>query len=113
MNELRIEKLHIARILAIFLLGVFTLGITPWEAMHKHGVENVIVSEEVCLHNGHVQAKPVKCIVCVKHFDTVYTSFIPTFEVFLEDAKVFYTSQVASMQFTELISTSLRGPPVA
>ncbi len=109
---LKIERTHIAKYISILLLGIFTIGITPWEAFHGHNLDNeIVLSERDCLHNGHVQAKPVKCIVCVSHFDKVFVLTTPVFEFFADETPVSYSINKSADTFTDLIATSLRGPP--
>lgn len=107
-----INKKNIAKYLTLFLLGVFALGITPWEAFHDHS--STIIADSIerdCLHSGHVKAKPAKCIVCVSHFDSIFILNSSLFKYVEKAVQLKYVEGLFNTSFTNLISTPLRGPP--
>lgn len=109
--ELKKRRLHIQQILTYALLCVFTLAITPWSSLHRHEQE-VTVVEKHCTHHLHLKTTQETCLICKAHFEK---KFIGTevFTVTYLESKVFQSTTLnITSSYAELISTSLRGPPV-
>ncbi|MDQ7949864.1 MAG: hypothetical protein REI78_07085 [Pedobacter sp.] len=94
------------------MLGVFTMAITPWSALHHH--ENEISSQDPnCSHKYHLKSQQETCLVCAAHFEKHYTLSRTHFYVFLKSSPVQHFHPSLSDAFTALIATSLRGPPAS
>ena len=110
-SELKKRRLHIQQFLTLALLWVFSLAITPWSSLHHHE-EQIVVVEKHCTHHLHLKTTQETCLICKAHFEK---KFIGTevFTVTYLESKVFHsTSLNITDSYAELISTSLRGPPI-
>lgn len=110
-SELKKRRLHIQQILTLALLWVFALAITPWSSLHHHE-EQIVVVEKHCTHHLHLKTTQETCLICKAHFEK---KFIGTevFTVTYLESKVFRSTTLnITSSYAELISTSLRGPPV-
>jgi hypothetical protein len=104
-------KAHTFRqFLALAILAIFSLAITPWSALHQHN-EHIEVVEENCTHKVHVKASAEHCLVCKAHFEKSYTTEIYNYVIHLKVQLVKRIFQAISGSYTALISTQLRGPP--
>ena len=108
------KRKHIDRMLATAMLWVFFLALTPWASFHHHQQINYQCNgETVCSHKQHISSHAEQCLVCAAHFEKTYT-ISQTFLSFYESPGIYIKNQpVEAGLYSELISTSLRGPPVA
>ncbi len=98
------------QLLALAILAIFSLAITPWSALHQHN-EHVEIVEKNCTHKVHVKASAEHCLVCKAHFEKNYTADFYNYSIHLKVQLVKRIFQVIGGSYTELISTQLRGPP--
>ncbi|WP_069660350.1 hypothetical protein [Arcticibacter eurypsychrophilus] len=110
------KRSHIKQAVALFLLCVFAIALTPWSSFHHHEKEEKYcgVDGEFCSHKVHVKNQVHSCLICSAHFIKDYC--FPhelVFKVNLQCTilvRIFATSPAS---YTLLIGTSLRGPPLA
>ncbi|WP_199117128.1 hypothetical protein [Pedobacter sp. ASV28] len=98
------------QLFAIVMLGVFSLAITPWNALHHHEDTPPVV-EKNCTHKVHVKTETENCLICKAHFEKNFTADFYTYLVHLNSKLVESIFPLVGSLFTELITTSLRGPP--
>jgi len=110
--ELKKRSLHIQRVLTIVLLWVFSLAITPWSSLHQHEELKASVVEKHCTHKLHLKTEQDTCLICKAHFEKNYTVTKANFITYLESRLMSTPITIVSSSYAELISTSLRGPPV-
>jgi len=111
---LKKRRQHINKILSALMLLVFSIALTPWAALHHHPeAVHHPVKEKVCMHKQHISNHTDTCLVCKAHFEKTYDHVMVTFQVFLTVKSFIKPSPVVSSSYVALISTSLRGPPVA
>jgi hypothetical protein len=108
---LKKKRKHILRVFTIILLGVFSLAITPWSALHHHEQVAKAPKEKNCTHQFHVKAQENTCLICAAHFEKNYTVLNHTYTIFFYSELMTIDKPIVSGSFTALISTSLRGPP--
>ncbi|RQO72410.1 hypothetical protein DBR43_14535 [Pedobacter sp. KBW06] len=105
---------HINRIISIALLWVFAIALTPFGALHHHDeAPQCLKNEKTCTHKLHVSNHTETCLVCAAHFEKNYLHEYTHFQVFLEIRTLSKYYALVSGSYTELIGSSLRGPPVA
>ena len=94
------------------MLWVFSLAITPWSALHHHAevADNSI--EKNCTHKVHIKTNQENCLICKAHFEKNYTVSKATFITYLNSKLMSKHISVVTSSYAELISTSLRGPPL-
>lgn len=110
-SELKKRRLHIQQILTYALLWVFTLAITPWSSLHHHE-EQVTVVEKHCTHHLHLKTTQETCLICKAHFEKKFV-VSKAFTITYLESEVFHSATLnVTSSYAELISTSLRGPPV-
>jgi hypothetical protein len=93
------------------MLGVFSLAITPWSALHHHDDEPEISVEKNCTHKFHVKSQKETCLVCAAHFEKNYTVSGVNYILYFRSKTIETITPLLGGSFVELISTSLRGPP--
>jgi len=93
------------------VLGIFSLAITPWAAFHHHDEVVQTTAEKNCTHKFHVKTQKETCLICAAHFEKHYTVAKSSFVIYLFGKLITAEHPMVSSSFTELISTSLRGPP--
>lgn len=98
------------RLLAIVILAVFAMAITPWSAIHHH--DNTVAVEKNCTHKIHVKTASDNCLICKAHFEKNYTADFYNYIVHLKIELIKRIFPVISGSFTEVIATCLRGPPI-
>lgn len=92
------------------MLWVFSLAITPWSAFHHH--QNVVTTvEKNCTHKLHVKAEQDHCLICKVHFEKNYIVSVSSFVTYLASNLLERNNPILISSYSELISTSLRGPP--
>jgi len=65
------------------------------------------------MHKVHVGSERHNCLICSAHFEKdYYTAAIP-YQAKLESTAIVKNDALTGFAYTELISTSLRGPPIA
>ncbi|WP_131551340.1 hypothetical protein [Pedobacter frigiditerrae] len=94
------------------MLWVFSLAITPWSALHHHAEVATSSVEKNCTHKVHVKTNADTCLICKAHFEKNYTISSATFITYLNSKLMSKNIPIVTSSYTELISTSLRGPPV-
>ncbi len=112
--KLKNKKLHIHRAVAIILLWVFSLAVTPWAALHHHA--EVLTDkhpEKNCTHKLHLKAQEEACLLCNVHFEKNYIVANYTLINLFLAKKIALNNLFLRSSFAKLISTSLRGPPVS
>lgn len=110
-SELKKRRLHIQQILTFAMLWVFSLAITPWGSLHHHE-QQVTVVEKHCTHHLHLKTTQETCLICKAHFEKKFV-VNKAFTITYLESKVFHSATLnVTSSYAELISTSLRGPPV-
>jgi hypothetical protein len=105
---------HIKKLLSFGLLLTFFIALTPWSALHHHEEINYSCKNEpVCKHKLHISSHEAQCLICAAHFEKNYTYTYHFIHISSSDAIYLYTQPVARCLYSQLIATSLRGPPVA
>ncbi|MCD0487067.1 hypothetical protein LPB86_02425 [Pedobacter sp. MC2016-14] len=103
---------HIHQILAVFLLWVFALALTPWSSFHHHHEEVICTKDgKVCAHKTHVGNESHNCLICSAHFEKDYYTNDVIYHALLKSTAVLENFRLVSATYVELIATSLRGPP--
>lgn len=92
------------------MLWVFSLAITPWSSLHHHK-EIATTVEKNCMHKLHVKAEQDNCLICKAHFEKNYTVSVSSNVTYLTSQLLEKNSPIVTSSYSELISTSLRGPP--
>ena len=108
------KRKYISRLLSVLLLMVFSIALTPWNALHHH--PEVVIHQEVeksCTHELHLSSHVEHCLVCEAHFVKDFINVTATFQVFITSATRVEAYPSLGNSYAELIQTSLRGPPVA
>jgi len=93
------------------MLWVFSLAITPWSALHHHAESNEGAVEKHCTHKLHLKTSQENCLICKAHFEKNYTISDQLTVTHLQISLIQRLVLNPSSAYTELISTSLRGPP--
>jgi hypothetical protein len=108
------RRANIQRILATVMLWVFFLALTPWSSFHHHQeVKYSCNNETICTHKVHLSTHADQCLVCSAHFEKTYILTHYLFNVY-ENPSIYIKNQhIEHALYLELISTSLRGPPIA
>ncbi|WP_316837496.1 hypothetical protein [Pedobacter nutrimenti] len=110
---MRKQRQHINRILSVLMLMVFSIALTPWSALHDHEDEVHLTQEKNCTHKLHISSHSETCLICAAHFEKDFVATTSHFQVFLTLKSLSKTDPLISSSYTELIDSSLRGPPVA
>lgn len=97
-------------VFAVIILGVFSLAITPWSALHHHE-EITPVHEQNCKHTVHVKTATEHCLICKAHFEKNYTTSYNSYSIYLKSDLILRDYPVVASSFTEIIASCLRGPP--
>ena len=114
--QLKNKRSHISRIIAVFLLWVFAIALTPWSSIHHHDdevVEHCAENAKMCMHKVHIGTAQHNCLVCSAHFEKDLHINAVKYKVNLESKGVIKNFSLISASYVSLISTSLRGPPAA
>lgn len=98
------------QLLALMILGVFSLAITPWGALHHHESETV-AHEKHCTHTVHVKTSAETCLICKAHFEKNFTTDFQNYLVYLKSEPVKAVFPLVGNSFTDIIASCLRGPP--
>jgi hypothetical protein len=113
-EQLNTKRKFIGRWLSELMLVVFSIALTPWNALHHHpevtAYQNV---EKSCVHRLHLTTHVERCLVCEAHFDKDFINVTATLQVFISSTTHIETLPILGSVYAELIHTSLRGPPVA
>lgn len=108
---MQFNRNHIfTKMLAMAILAIFSLAIIPWASLHSHE-EVTHIAEENCTHKVHVKKADEHCLICKAHFEKNYTKTSVSFVVFFKEYVLDKVVIILGQTFTQLISTSLRGPP--
>lgn len=93
---------------------VFSIAVTPWNALHHHTEVTVHSKvEKSCTHELHLSSHVEHCLVCEAHFVKDFVNITTTLQVFLYSTTRLEASPSLGNSYSELVQTSLRGPPVA
>lgn len=113
--QLKNRRLHINQILGFFLLWVFAIALTPWSSLHHHEEEQeyCVKDGKNCMHKVHIGNETHNCLICSAHFEKDYHNSTVSYNITLESKIVLESTLSVSAAYTALISTSLRGPPLA
>lgn len=65
------------------------------------------------MHKVHVGTAQHNCLICSAHFTKDLNTHANEFQIILESKAVVKNFELVSGTYVALISTSLRGPPVA
>ncbi|WP_133575420.1 hypothetical protein [Pedobacter metabolipauper] len=110
---MRRKQAHIHKFLAISLLLVFAIALTPFSAFHHHNDEPKCAKEGyTCTHKSHIGNHAEKCLVCAMHFEKNYTYSSYHYQLFEQLSHNTIGTAAVSGTYSELISLALRGPPV-
>lgn len=114
-DQLRKKRLHMHRAFAVFMLLVFAIALTPWSTLHHHEEEQTgcVKYAKMCMHRAHIGNQTHNCLVCSAHFEKDYLTVTHSFEMKSHRVAMIKTYVLLQASYTELIGTSLRGPPVA
>ena len=108
---MKAKKIHFFKqLLAILILGVFCLAITPWSSLHQHA-NHTDVHETNCTHTVHVKVADDHCLICKAHFEKNYTVELYNFIIHFKTELIKRVFPIIGTAFTEVIATCLRGPP--
>ena len=111
LSKLKIKRSHINQILTVMMLWVFSLAITPWNALHHHAHSHEGSVEKHCTHKLHLKTSQENCLICKAHFEKNYTLSEQLAVMHLEVALIKRVTLSPCSAYIALISTSLRGPP--
>ncbi|MHA4893603.1 hypothetical protein ACXZ1K_02530 [Pedobacter sp. PWIIR3] len=107
---------HIKQVSAYLLLAVFMFALTPLSIFHNHHSEtkaSCASGEVKCMHKEHVKSGADNCVICALHFEKTYCHNDYYFHVFLQNKQHTPHFYELAGSYTELIGTSLRGPPLS
>lgn len=113
LQVLKKKNPYIIKALSVFILVVFAIALTPWSTFHHHEEQPTIKAEKHCTHDVHVKAQNETCLVCSAHFEKNYVSTHTLYKVFLSVKLFSRSNAILKRSFTDIIGTSLRGPPLA
>ena len=95
------------------MLLVFAIALTPWSVLHHHP-ETLIPKKEVnCHHVTHVASHGDTCLICNASFEKNYLQVHHVYRIFLSVTILSGKDPVLKSSYSELLGTSLRGPPLA
>lgn len=94
---------------------VFAIALTPWSSLHHHEEMSDYCAKDgkECLHKFHIGSERHNCLICSAHFEKDYYTTAVAYQATLESKSVVKNYALISASYTALISTSLRGPPIA
>lgn len=93
------------------MLAVFAVALTPWNIVHLHKPLPPVVKEVNCKHLSHVEAHADNCLVCHASFEKNFIQTRINTRVFLSCTIFGKVEPILKSFFTEIKTTSLRGPP--
>lgn len=93
------------------MLWVFSIAITPWGALHHHEEVVPVAAEKHCTHKMHIKTQQENCLICAAHFEKNYTASTHSYMTYLYGKPMVKNNLLVIGSYTELIATSLRGPP--
>jgi len=113
--ELKKRLLHIHRAIAVLLLMVFAMALTPFAAFHDHHHEAPVCvkNHQDCGHKFHIHEGGDNCLICKAHFEKNYAVQQVQCHYFSITRTFMPAMPPVKGSYTELISLSLRGPPLA
>lgn len=95
------------------MLWVFAIALTPWSVLHDHEEEIHHDQEKICTHKLHISSRSETCLICAAHFEKDFIHTATTFRVFRTIKALSKVDPLISSSYTELIDSSLRGPPLS
>jgi hypothetical protein len=110
---LKKHQQNIRKYFSAFMLFTFAIALTPWSVLHHHQEIPVSKKEVNCHHLTHVQAHSDTCLVCSASFEKDYVQTHQVYRIFLSATIFSRKEPVLKSSYTQLLSTSLRGPPLA
>lgn len=96
------------------LLWVFTIALTPFSAFHdhNHNEPRCVSNQKTCTHKLHISNHSDSCLICKAHFEKNYLSTQQYFETYQVNVSAMRYYATVNGSYAELISLSLRGPPL-
>lgn len=103
------------RALAVLLLMVFAMALTPFAAFHNHHHEDPVCvkNHKDCGHKVHIHERGDNCLICKAHFEKNYAVQEIHYRHYSVVSAFVPTAPLVKGSYAELISLSLRGPPLA
>ncbi len=97
----------------MLLLWVFAIALTPWSALHHHEEQQDYCAKngKECMHKFHVGKEKHNCLICSAHFEKDYYTDAVPYQAKLQSKAIVKNYTLTGGCYTELIGTSLRGPP--
>lgn len=95
------------------MLLTFAIALTPWSVLHHHREIPIPKKEINCHHVTHVEAHGDNCLICNASFEKDYVQIHNIYRIFLSVTIFSQKAPVLKSSYTRLLSTSLRGPPLA
>jgi hypothetical protein len=113
--QLTKKHLHIQQAFAVLMLLVFAIALIPWSTLHHHEEQQNDCAKygKMCMHKTHVGNESHNCLICSAHFEKDYLNRTHPLEMKSRSVAIIKTYVLITASYTALISTSLRGPPVA
>jgi len=111
--KLKEKLLHINRAIAVVLLMVFSIALTPFSILHNHHEEETSCAKngETCKHQYHIQNHADTCLICAAHFEKDYITTHSHYTLYQVSKPVLKPVEAISGSYAELIRLGLRGPP--
>jgi len=110
---LKKQRQDIRKYISAFMLFVFAIALTPWSVLHHHAEIPIPKKEVNCHHVSHVEAHGDTCLICNASFEKNYVQTHHVYRIFLSVTILSQNEPVIKSSYTELLRTSLRGPPLA
>jgi hypothetical protein len=108
------KRVLIKEMLATAMLWVFFLALTPWSSFHHHQEISYSCNHERSgSHKVHISSHAERCLICSAHFEKTASISHNLFSFYESPVLYLKNQPVQNALYSELISTSLRGPPVA
>ena len=64
------------------------------------------------MHKLHLSTRGDHCLICAAHFEKTYVKTIHHFQVYFQTQPIIYNQATITGSYTDLIGSSLRGPPI-
>ncbi|WP_320462494.1 hypothetical protein [Pedobacter sp. CFBP9032] len=95
------------------MLFAFAIALTPWSVLHHHQKIPIPKKEVNCHHVTHVEAHGDTCLICNASFEKNYVQTHNVYRIFLSVTISSQKESTLKSSYAKLLSTSLRGPPLA
>jgi len=112
---LKKRRVHIHRSIAVVLLLVFAIALTPFAAFHDHhhAAPSCAGTHLDCGHKFHIHESGDNCLICKAHFEKSYAFQQIQYRHYSVERSFVLSAPLLKGSYAELISLSLRGPPLA